>query len=168
MGAGYPNRRTVFSDLLDYDLKIWGTEWDLDSRLGGRVQARGRRVSTEETALIFNAAKINLNLHSSVFVNGIDREGGFINPRTFEIASCGAFQLVDRRHPLGEHFDLQKEMAVFDHINELKEKINFFLNHPEKRNELADRARERVLAEHTYRHRMETMLHHIAQAGYLN
>ena len=43
MGSGYPNRRRVFGELLDYDLKIWGTEWDLSTPLGSRVQDRGRR-----------------------------------------------------------------------------------------------------------------------------
>jgi len=158
MGSGYPNRRHLFSKLLDHDLKIWGTEWNLNSSLGQRVQDQNRRIPTEETVLIYNAAKINLNLHSSVFEAGLDREGAFINPRTFEIAACAAFQLVDERNPLCLHFELGNELAVFTSLDDLREKISFYLREPDLRKDMGFRARERVLAEHTYQHRMTSMI----------
>ena len=161
MGAGYPNRRHFFSELLDFDFKIWGTEWDLSTPLGQRVQAQGRRVTTEETVLIYNAARINLNLHSSVFSKGPDRSGNFINPRTFEIASCGAFQLVDERDPLPTFFTPGVELDTFKNLDDLRQKINFYLDQPDLRKEFGDRARKKVLAEHTYQHRMQDMLSYI-------
>lgn len=161
MGAGYPNRRALFAHLLDHELKIWGTEWELSSDVGQRVQAGGRRVSTEETVLIYNAARINLNLHSSVLTTGLDPDGEFINPRTYEIASCGAFQLVDRRHPLDDLFNLDHEMATFSSLEELRRKIDYYRARPELRKEIGARARTRVLSHHTYRHRMQILLDHI-------
>ncbi|MFH1136784.1 MAG: glycosyltransferase [Pseudomonadota bacterium] len=158
MGAGYPNRRAVFPELLDFDFKIWGTEWDLESDLGRRVQKNGARVSTAETVLIYNAGRINLNLHSSIFTAGLDAAGGFINPRTFEIAACGAFQLVDRRHPLQQFFEPEKELSTFENVAELRDKIAFFLQRPELREEMGRAARKRVLAEHTYQHRLKVLL----------
>ena len=165
MGAGYPNRRSVFADLLDYDFSIWGDGWPLDTPLGRHVRDQGRRIPTEETPLIFNAAKINLNLHSSVFTRDLDPDGGFINPRTFEVAACGAFQLVDRRHPLSRHFEIDCEMAVFDSRKDLREKIDYYLARPAERDEIASQARTRVLAEHTYQHRMTDMMAHIVGAA---
>ncbi|MFH1090408.1 MAG: glycosyltransferase [Pseudomonadota bacterium] len=165
MGAGYPNRVAVFSQLLDYQFKIWGTEWDLSTELGRRVQEQGRRIPTQETVFIYNAAKINLNLHSSVFAPGLDPEGGFINPRTFEIASCGAFQLVDKRRPLSLHFLPEEEIATFSDLVELRNKIDFYLAHPEDRREFGLRARKRVLAEHTYAHRLESLLEFVSAGG---
>jgi spore maturation protein CgeB len=165
MGAGYPNRRAAFSRLLDYDFKIWGTDWDLTTDVGRRVQDRGRRIPTQETVLIYNAAKINLNLHSSVFTAGIDSQGGFINPRTFEIAACGAFQLVDQRDPLSSHFHIGKDLAAFTDLADLRRSIDFYLQADERREEMAALARARVLAEHTYRHRMETLLEAVAKTN---
>jgi spore maturation protein CgeB len=158
MGSGYPNRRHFFSELLDFDFKIWGTEWDLSGPLGKRVQVNGRRVTTEETVLIYNAAQVNLNLHSSIFSNGLDLDGHFINPRTFEIASCGAFQLVDERDPLPDFFTSGVELDTFRNLDDLRQKIDFYLSRPDLRQEFGTRAREKVLAEHTYQHRMKTML----------
>lgn len=156
MGAGYPNRRRAFKELTGYDLKIWGTEWDGDPVLAPYVQLGGRRIDSLECVKIFNASRINLNLHSTLDQDQLVKYGDFVNPRTFELASCAAFQLVDRRELLGELFD-RDEMVVFSDLKDLKEKIDYFLQHPEKRSEFAHRARQRVLREHSYEHRMNVM-----------
>jgi len=162
MGAGYPNRRRAFRHLAHHDFKIWGTEWEGDSALARRVQMQGRRVSPEECVKIFNATLVNLNLHSSVQAERLVSGGDFVNPRTFELAACGAFQLVDRRTLLDDLF-WSDELATFETMAELEERIQYFLAHPEERVEYARRARARVLAEHTYAHRMEALLAFIAQ-----
>ncbi len=106
MGAGYPNRRLAFRRLADLaeqkklDFRIWGTEWEDEPRLEKHLRLKGKRISPEEAVRIFNAAKINLNLHSSVRPEADVVRGDFVNPRTFEIAACGAFQLVDERFDL--------------------------------------------------------------------
>lgn len=158
VGAGYKNRREFFTGLIDYDLKIWGNEWDLNSPLGRFIQREGRRVSTEDIVKIFNASKINLNLHSSAVHSGVDPFGDFINPRTFEIAASKAFQLVDMREPLSEFFNIGKEIETFKSLNELRKKIDYYLSHPEERVEIAEAGYRRVLKDHTYEVRLEEMI----------
>ncbi|NOY65007.1 MAG: glycosyltransferase [Nitrospirae bacterium] len=158
VGAGYKNRREFFTGLIDYDLKIWGNEWDLNSPLGRVIQREGRRVSTEDIVKIFNASKININLHSSAVHSGVDPFGDFINPRTFEIAASRAFQLVDTRESLSEFFDIGKEIETFKSLNELRKKIDYYLSHPEERVEIAEAGYRRVLKEHTYEIRLEEMI----------
>jgi len=165
-GAGYYNRKDFLKGLLDFDLKIWGTDWDLTSALGNAVQRRGARVSTEEMVNIFNAARININLHSSTYHKGINPFGDFLNPRTFEIMSCGGFQLVDRRSCLDGMFDEGKEIVVFDSLDDLREKVRYYLDRPEERQDMAARGRERILQHHTYEHRMREMLEYVLVNGY--
>jgi len=157
MGAGYPNRRVAFAELLDFGLGIFGSDWDGDAVLAPRVQLSGRRVTTEESVKIFNAATVNLNLHSSISATTLVSGGDFVNPRTFELALCGAFQLVDRRTLLPELFT-DDELAQFGSMAELKERLAYFLAHPEERAGYAARARGRALQEHTYARRMERLL----------
>ncbi|MGE4539162.1 MAG: glycosyltransferase [Desulfovibrio sp.] len=157
MGAGYPNRRLAFAELLDFGLGIFGSDWDGDARLAPHVRLEGRRLSTEETVKVFNAATINLNLHSSIGVEKLVTGGDFVNPRTFELAMCGAFQLVDTRALLPELF-ADDELARFGSLGELKERLNYYLARPEERAALASRARSRALADHTYAARMDTLL----------
>lgn len=162
MGAGYPNRRKVFLDFLGMDFKIWGTEWEDEPRLAPLVQRKGARINTEDTVRIFNASAINLNLHSSVDPSELVAGGDFVNPRTFEIASCGAFQLVDRRSLMDELFT-QEELARFSSMDELKEKITWYKERPEERENMAKRAQQRILAEHTYAARMRSLLDFAAE-----
>jgi spore maturation protein CgeB len=154
VGAGYYNRRQFFQGLTDFDFKVWGSEWDLNSPLGPCIQDRAARVSEEDSNKIFNATRINLNLHSSPFHAGVNPQGDYVNPRVFDLAACGAFQLVDRRSQLPEFFIPDKEVAVFTSLPEAREKISYYLAHDNERRAMAAAARERVLKEHTYGRRL--------------
>jgi spore maturation protein CgeB len=158
MGAGYHNRQQMFASLVDFNLKIWGTEWPDCKPFDRMVQDGGQRLAPSDYVKIFNSSKINLNLHSSNEKDGVDPFGDFVNPRTFELASAGAFQLVDNRSLLPELFDVGKELITFENANDLKEKISYYLNHDQERQEIAKRSRARVLREHTYQHRVRDML----------
>ena len=162
MGAGYPNRRLAFRELVNRDFKIWGTEWEGDHVLEPLVQMKGARVSPEDCVKIFNATTINLNLHSSVQAEELVTGGDFVNPRTFELAACGAFQLVDNRSLMAEAFD-EGELASFTSMAELIEKVDYFLEKPQDRQAVADKSRARVLKDHTYQNRMRTLLEFTAE-----
>lgn len=162
MGAGYPNRRKFFERLLDTPLALWGTEWDLATPLGRRVRNANRRLAPEEYVKIFNATAVNLNLHSSLTSEGVDPVGDFLNPRVFEIAACGAFQLVDRRRALGEMFEEGNEIVSFGDVDELRGKLAHYLARPEERAAIAAAGRRRVLAGHTFAHRLAKMINIIA------
>lgn len=157
VGAGYPNRRTAFRELFEFDLKIWGSDWDGEVVLAPRIQFGGRRVSTEESVKVFGATKINLNLHSGLDPSALVPAGDFVNPRTFELAMCGAFQLVSGRELLPELF-APDELAVFTDMPGLKEQAAYYLAHPDERRAMAGRARARALSDHTYTARMRSLL----------
>ncbi len=158
MGAGYPNRKKFFSELIDLPLTIWGTEWDLETPLGGRVRNKNRRLAPGEYVKVYNATDINLNLHSSISEVMIDPVADFINPRTFEIPACGGFQLVDERDGLADVLTPGEEIEIFRSITELREKIEYFINHPEKREAIAEAGGQKVLQNHTFVHRMAEMM----------
>lgn len=158
MGAAYYNRQKSFPRLMDFDFKIWGTEWDINSDIGKLVQNNNERVSTEDTVRIYNGAKINLNLHSSTFHEDVNPLGDFVNPRTFEIASCGGFQLVDEREELHDLFHVGEEIITFSNIGDLRDKISYYLSHDEERKSIADKARTRALKDHTFEKRMSELL----------
>ncbi|MBM4267819.1 MAG: glycosyltransferase [Deltaproteobacteria bacterium] len=158
VGAGYHNRRRALLRFLDQDFRIWGSEWEGASRLERVVQRSSARISTEESVQIFNATAVNLNLHSSTYHDDVDPNGDFVNPRTFELAGCGAFQLVDRRRLLPELLRPGEEVIVADSAAEMRELAVHFLARPAEREAIARNARERALAEHTYEHRMQALV----------
>jgi spore maturation protein CgeB len=166
LGAGYPNRLTAFRQLLSLDFKIWGNDWPERGSLTSCMARPGQRIDTDEAVRIFNATRINLNLHSAVKSEPVVTHGDFVNPRTFELASCQAFQLVDRRSLLAELFT-DREVAVFDDMQGLHEALGHYLTRPEERAAMSRLARERVVCEHTYVHRMQTLLDFIQQRRHL-
>ncbi len=165
VGMGYYNRQRFLSHLIEFDLKIWGNGWEEVRALQPFVQKGGSWLSTEECVKVFNASRINLNLHSSTIHEGVNPHGDFVNPRTFEIASCGAFQLVDRRSHLKRFFS-EDEMITYTDLRDVKEKIRFYLREERTRREVAKRARERVLREHTYTERMEEAISFMIDRGF--
>lgn len=162
LGAGYPNRRKAFRVLAQENFKIWGSDWDGEEFLKSHIQKNGSRINEEESVKIYNASKINLNLHSSPRADALVGNGDFVNPRTFELASIGAFQLVDKRALMDELFE-EDELVTFTSISEMLAKIKYYLAHPEERKAIAKKSRSKVLRSHTYEHRMETLLDFILQ-----
>ncbi len=161
VGAGYNNRQQMFASLANRDFKIWGTEWSSMPPFDHLVQEGGRRIAPEEYVKIFNASPINLNLHSSSERDGVEPNGDFVNPRTFELAACGAFQLVDNRTLMPEVFEVGPEMVTFADLQELESKADYYLAHPAERRATADASRARALRDHTYERRLESMLGYI-------
>ncbi|MFT3959544.1 MAG: glycosyltransferase [Desulfovibrio sp.] len=162
LGAGYPNRRLAFRQLVGRDFKIWGSDWDGESLLAPHVQRGGARIDADESVKIYNATRVNLNLHSSLGTAELVSKGDFVNPRTFELACMGAFQLVDRRALMPELFT-QDELATFGTLEEFYAGIEHFLAHPGERHAFAARARRRVLRDHTYEQRMAALLGFVEQ-----
>jgi spore maturation protein CgeB len=166
MGAAYYNRRRMLTGLIDFDFRIWGEGWPDAGPLEGAVQRNGARIAAEDAVRIYNATKINVNLHSSAYHEGVNPVGDSVNPRTFEIAACGGFQLVDKRSLLPDLFG-EDEMATFDDLETLRDGVRRYLADPEARAAMAERGRARILAEHTYTHRMAEMFGFLTTRGVL-
>jgi spore maturation protein CgeB len=158
VGAGYANRRALLSRWLskDWSFKLWGNEWEGADTLTSVLQRGGARIDTETCIKVFNATSVNLNLHSCAG-DGLDPEADFVNPRTFELAACGAFQLVDERALLPDLFDTS-ELVRFASAVEVPSLIRTWLDDVSGRRAIGEAARRRVLAQHTYEHRMRELL----------
>lgn len=158
LGQGYPNRVRTFSRLVGRfpGLRLWGTGWPDQGPLAGCVAEEGLRISAPDVVRIYNACDLVVNLHTAP----PEGEGplDYLNPRAFEVAACGGFQLTDRSQGVENLFSPGRELALFSHEEELAGLIEHYLARPQERAAMAQAARRRVLAGHTYYHRMETVL----------
>lgn len=160
MGQGYPNRVRLLSELIRQvqGLRIWGTGWPDSGPLAKAIAEAGRRISAQEVARVYNACEVVLNLHTSELAAADPEALDYVNPRTFEVAACGGFQIKEKSAALGSVLAQGQEIAVFSKPSELPGLIKHYLARPQERAAMAAAARRRVLAQHTYYHRMETML----------
>lgn len=150
VGAGYPNRVALFERLNLPLLKLWGNDWPKEWKQ--RLQDGGRRVSTEETARIYIASSVNLNIHSFVGPSSFDA-GDFVNPRTFEIAACRGFQIVNHQSPLNDLFT-ESEIASVHTEQELAVAIKRYRENVREREQMSHAGFLRVRKVHTYAHRI--------------
>ena len=151
-------RLETVSALAQFDLKIWGRGWrrpDVLQALNGRhrsILQPERFVPDREAAKIFSAAQIGLNIHS-----GQSHLGG-LNARTFDLLAAGSFQMVDALPGMEELLEPGKEVAVYRSPREAADLARHYLKHPQERSAIAERGRRRTLAQHTYLHRIRSIL----------
>ena len=157
MGAAYINRVNFFKYFNKNNFKLWGTGWTETELKNYNIPLKNQRITPEQSNKIYQSSKININLHSSN-TDGFDNIGDFVNPRTFEIAACGGFQLVDDRPALRELFEADKEIVYFSSVNEAIDKANFYLKNDDLRDKIAKAAQQKVLKYHTYDKRVDLML----------
>jgi spore maturation protein CgeB len=155
-GAPYLNRRRLLSAVADFNLRLWGDGWER-TELARCAADGGRRFSLPEMVRIFSASRVNLNIHSASHVEGLDPDADYVNPRTFELCACGAFQLVDERDRLRQLFAAD-ELVTFRTIAQLRALIEHYLGHEDERRAVAMKGRARALAEHTFEHRVQTIM----------
>jgi Glycosyl transferases group 1/DUF based on E. rectale Gene description (DUF3880) len=99
----------------------------------------------------FRETAINLN-----FVNGNSDSG--LNMRHYEITAAGGFMLCYHHPELEDQFEIGTECETFESERELLDKIRFYLEHPERRIEIAAAGQRRTLSQHLYSHRLKRML----------
>lgn len=143
-------REKVVNSLTRFDLRLYGDGGWENLLKGEKVKYLGF-VPDRDILKLFIASKINLNLATTQIKT-------ILGERPFEILAVGGFVLTDYCSDIGSLFELDKEIACFREAGELEEKIGYFLNHPKEREEIARRGQERVLREHTYKHRMEQLV----------
>ncbi len=83
---------------------------------------------------------------------------GAVNQRVFDVPATGSFLLTDWRVQMERLFEPGNEVACYRHPGEAREMADYYLRHPAERQKIARAARRRILAEHTYEHRVTALL----------
>ena len=104
---------------------------------------------------IYNSAKIVLEDCMKIY-----KPYGCINSRTFEAMACGACVVSNNVRELKEIFP--EEILVYNNKKELDDILAFYLENNDKRHAIGMRAKEAILAKHTYRHRAVEFRSHLS------
>jgi spore maturation protein CgeB len=138
-----------------YHFRLWGGLWN--GHPAANQYWQKRPVYEQEIPIIYAASRIALHWlgwdpHST---NPAMRIGDQHNSRTFQITACGgALMLGQRTEEHCSFFEEDKEAVFFDSVQELREKLDYWLSpkRDAQRRNIADAARERCLKEdYSYR-----------------
>jgi spore maturation protein CgeB len=141
----------------DLDLRIWGNLWNENSRSHKlRRFIEGAPLNGTSYAKALGTLRINLAVMSGA-VPGASR-GDETTTRTYEIPACGGFMLHERTDEVLELFAEGKEMACFGSAEDLADKIDYYLAHPEERAAIAAAGRMRCVPAYSYDNRMAEII----------
>lgn len=86
---------------------------------------------------VFRCSKINLNISLKIIREGIPL-------RVFDILGAGGFLISNYQTELEECFTLDKDLVVYKSIEELREKVKYYLGHEEERKTIAKNGHDKV------------------------
>lgn len=185
IGGYHPYRAWVFKRLNDAGIKVstFGHGWP-NGRLG-----------FDEMVNVFNQSKINLNLSNNeswdiryilsikkgiknnvrVIRNTIRsiisqdaKTKEMVKARHFEISACGGFQLSYYTEGLERHFQLGSEIAIYESIDDMIDKIRYYLNHEDERKMIAKQGYLRTIKNHTMEKRLSDLFDSIGLKNWRN
>ena len=153
-GTATPRRVEFLTELMEFGLALWGEGW---RKTPLKDYCRGGLGTSEDYVRAYAGATVGVNIHQSLDPDPT-RDMRSCNARLFEAAAIGCAQVVDFRVDLPRHFEDNSEILVFQSPSELKGLVKRALENNAYRERLAANARQRALREHTYMHRMATLL----------
>ncbi len=148
------------------NLQIYGPRWtELARSPKLRPYIRGVPLYGRQYAKAIAASAICLGILSGK-VRGVT-QGDETTTRSFEIPACGGFMLHVRTSELLEQYEEDHEVACFGSVEELAEKIDYYLAHPKERQAIARAGHLRCVPAYSYDRRMAEILdYHIKRCGH--
>ncbi len=153
VGNSYAFRQAICVRLLEHGVKlgVYGSRPPVWSDPTYRRIHTGRYVVREEKSRVFGEALGCLNTFQAT-------EGDSLNCRAFEIAGAAGLQLVEHRPALEQCFDPGTEVLAFRTFEELLQHVDRARRSPQETDRIRQAGARRALAEHTYKHRLESLL----------
>jgi spore maturation protein CgeB len=155
VGTFEAERAATMAHLKQFNLRIWGSDWQKAGKeLGLRRSVENRAVYCEEMSKVLNASKVNL-----AFLRKANRDRH--DQRTFEIPACGGFELSERTDEVLSYFEEGKEIECFDSVEELKNKAAYYIEHETQRQRIASAGLARVRrSSYSYTDYIQMILRH--------
>jgi spore maturation protein CgeB len=143
IGTRYGERAAIVDKLRDAGISVdcFGYGWPSGP------------IPSERIPEIMRDSMISLN-----FSAGFMATGGHdlqIKARTFEVPGAGGFLLTDMAPGLDRVYEIGREIETFDGFDQLKDKILYYLDRPERRDKVARAGHKRTRECHTYNKRLK-------------
>ena len=148
--ASMMRRKQVIAPLVSSGIQTFGDPEGWRDLCGDNLKTNPDIDYRTELSQTYRNIEINVNITSCQMPSAV-------NQRVFDIPSCGGFVISDMQDDLKEIFE-SDEVAVYSSVEELREKVEYFRINEKEREEISGRARARILKEHTYAKRLETIM----------
>lgn len=130
-----------------HDMHLWTLS---DTSCLRNVKVRGGADTDVMMPKIIKCSKINLNLTNRPIKTGLPL-------RIFDIMGCGGFLISNYQSEIPEYFEPDRDIVLYGSVQELLEKIDYYLKHEDERLQIAQNGYEKVKENFTYDRRLEIM-----------
>ncbi len=104
-----------------------------------------------EMPKVFHASRINLNITMRPIETGLSL-------RIWDILGCGGFLLTNYQAEIPDYFEIGRDLETYESMEELEQKVQYYLAHDEERLEIAINGYEKTARLHTYEIRIAEMI----------
>ena len=122
-----------------------------DASVLSKADCRGGVSTLTEMPKVFQASRINLNITMRPIETGLSL-------RIWDVLGCGGFLLTNYQAEIPDYFEIGRDLETYESMDELEEKVRYYLSHDEERVEIAISGYEKVARYHTYEIRLAQML----------
>lgn len=98
----------------------------------------------EEAPKVFRLSKINLNITMRTIETGVPQ-------RVMDIMGAGGFVISNYQKELEELFIPDEEIVFFEDVEDLMEKVSYYLTHEEERTRIANKGYQKVSEKYSYK-----------------
>lgn len=116
-----------------------------------KANYRGLAKTTTEMPKIFHLSKINLNFTSKPIRTGLPL-------RLWDILGAGGFALTNFQSEIPEYFEVGKDLDIYASEEELADKIRYYLEHEEERQEIAANGYQKAKEQYSLELRVKQIL----------
>jgi len=110
----------------------------------------------DDLAPFYRRTAVNLNSTSLQMMTAV-------NQRVFDCPAAGGFPITDAQSDLEELFEPDSEVVMYHDLDELADKVAYYLKHPDERKAIVRRAQRRIAAHHTHRPRLEALEQYVRE-----
>ena len=127
-----------------------------DAGMLSGIQTHDGIKTLTEMPKVFHLSKINLNMTIKPIHTGLPL-------RIFDIMGCGGFVMTNYQQEIDEYFEIGVDLEAYSSTEELIDKCAFYLQHDHEREKIAARGYDKVCSEHTYHHRIQSMINKVLE-----
>ncbi len=115
------------------------------------VHCMGPALTLTEMPMIFHASKINLNITMRPIETGLSL-------RIWDVLGCAGFLITNYQAEIPEYFEIGRDLETYESMEELEQKVQYYLTHEDDRIEIAINGYEKASRLHTYEKRVAEMI----------
>jgi len=145
--ASMKKRQRMVTALLPQHIEVFGDPAGWRELVGLPLITHDNVDYRKDLASTYSKICVNVNSTSCQMPSAV-------NQRVFDIPMSNSFVLSDMQKDLFDLFD-KEEIACYENIDDLQDKVRYYLSHETERDRITSRAQKKILARHTYKHRVD-------------